>query len=82
MAQQPITNKTLNTADPTTVPKPTSVGGLLKVPIKEVKSSGAEPPAAIKVAPAISGVRLSVSEKTSRAGTKKSSQTTAIAIKV
>ena len=52
IAHAPITNNTLNTADPTIVPKPTELP--VKVPINEVANSGAEPPAAIKVAPATS----------------------------
>jgi hypothetical protein len=48
-AHMPITKSTLNTADPTTVPIPTSLP--LKVPMRDVKSSGALPPAAMRVAP-------------------------------
>lgn len=48
----PITKRTLKTALPTIVPNPTVLW--VKVPMKEVNSSGAEPPAAMKVAPAIS----------------------------
>ena len=62
--------RTLNTADPTIVPKPTSLS--LKVPIIDVKSSGAEPPAAMRVAPATSIERFMWSsfDISSRAGTK------------
>lgn len=45
MAQQPITNKTLKTADPTIVENPTSVRATNR-PIKDVANSGADPPAA------------------------------------
>ena len=54
-AQAAITNKMLKTAEPTMVPIPTS-DLAIKTPMMEVKSSGAEPPAAMKVAPATSGV--------------------------
>ena len=56
-------------------PTPTSVSWA--TPIREVKSSGAELPAAMNVAPATSSESFSFSEITSRAGTKKSSHTTA-----
>ena len=46
----------------------------------EVKSSGAELPAAMKVAPATSSDSCSFSEMSSKEGTKKSSQTMANAI--
>lgn len=49
-AQRPITKSTLKTAEPTMVPKPTSLLAT-KTPIKLVKNSGALPPAAINVAP-------------------------------
>ena len=45
MAHMPMTNSTLNTAEPTIVVKPTSVRAT-KSPIVDVASSGAEPPAA------------------------------------
>ena len=45
IAQQPMTNKTLNTAEPTMVEKPTSVRATNK-PMRDVANSGAEPPAA------------------------------------
>jgi hypothetical protein len=48
-----------------------------KTPMKLVASSGAEPPAAIRVAPATSGVMLHTSEISSIAGTKYSSHTMA-----
>ena len=60
---------------PTMAPTPTSVSWA--TPIREVKSSGAELPAAMNVAPATSSESFSFSEITSRAGTKKSSHTTA-----
>ena len=50
-----MTNRMLNTADPTIVPIPTSFLAM-KTPMMEVKSSGADPPAAMKVAPATSGL--------------------------
>mmetsp|Transcript_62514 Transcript_62514/g.125222 ORF Transcript_62514/g.125222 Transcript_62514/m.125222 type:complete len:249 (-) Transcript_62514:6-752(-) len=75
MAQHPITNSTLNTAEPTMVPMPTSER--LNVPMRLVKSSGAEPPAAIKVAPATSSLTSFLSWITSSAATKYSSHTIA-----
>ena len=48
-----------------------------KTPMTEVKSSGAEPPAAMKVAPATSSEQPMTSMMTSSAGTKNSSQTMA-----
>ena len=51
-------------------------------PSKEVKSSGAELPAAMNVAPATSSERSSFSEIASRDGTKKSSQIIATATRV
>ena len=53
-----MTKRMLKTADPTMVPMPTSFLAK-KIPIIEVKSSGADPPAAMNVAPATSGVILS-----------------------
>ena len=49
----PITKRILNTADPTIVPIPTSLNAI-KTPIIDVNNSGAEPPAAMNVAPATS----------------------------
>ena len=43
----------MNTADPTIVPIPTSLNAI-KTPIIDVNNSGAEPPAAMNVAPATS----------------------------
>ena len=54
-AQAAMTKRILKTAEPTMVPIPTSFLAM-KTPMTEVKSSGAEPPAAIKVAPATSGL--------------------------
>ncbi len=54
-AQAAITNRMLKTAEPTMVPIPTSLLAM-KTPMIDVKSSGAEPPAAMKVAPATSGL--------------------------
>merc|ERR1719193_437038 len=68
-AHIPITKRTLNTADPMIVPNPASLSSNVAKIL--VKSSGAEPPAAISVAPATSGEMLSFSAITSRAGTKK-----------
>lgn len=68
-----------NDAHPTMVPTPTSVW--TATPATEVKSSGADEPAAMKVAPATSSERRSFSEITSRDGTKKSSHTMAKAEK-
>ena len=53
MAQHPMTKRMLKTADPTMVPMPTSLLAM-KTPKREVKSSGADPPAAMNVAPATS----------------------------
>ena len=66
-------NLTLKTALPTIAANPTSDS--LKVPTKEVNSSGADPPAAIKVAPATSFDMLLASAIASNAGTKNSSHT-------
>ena len=53
------------------VPTPTSVS--TATPATLVKSSGADDPAAMKVAPATSSDRFNFSEIVSRDGTKKSS---------
>ena len=58
-------------AHPTMVPTPTSLP--TATPATEVNSSGADEPAAIKVAPATSSDRSSFSEMASKEGTKKSS---------
>ena len=71
-----MTKRILNTADPTMVPIPTSENAM-NTPITEVKSSGADPPAAMKVAPATSSLIPSFSMMTSSEGTKNSSQTMA-----
>ena len=71
----PMTKSTLKTALPTMVPKPTA--DRLNVPTNDVASSGADPPAAMSVAPATSLVSPSTSVITSRLGTKYSSQTMA-----
>ncbi len=65
-------------AYPTMVPTPTSLSVL--TPATDVNSSGAEEPAAMKVAPATSSLKFSLSEMASRLGTKKSSQIMAIAL--
>ena len=62
---------------PTIVPTPTSLSTV--TPATDVKSSGAEEPAAMKVAPATSSDSSSFSEIASSDGTKKSSQTIAMA---
>ena len=54
-AHAAMTNKMLKTADPTMVPMPTSLLAI-NTPMMLVKSSGADPPAAINVAPATSGL--------------------------
>ncbi len=64
-AHAAMTNRMLNTADPTMVPMPTSFFAK-KMPMIEVNSSGAEPPAAMNVAPATSGVMPSWMEKEKR----------------
>jgi hypothetical protein len=74
-----MTKSTLKTADPTMVPKPMSEP--VKVPMREVASSGADPPAAIRVAPAMSSLICQMSAMTSSEGTKNSSQTMAMARK-
>ena len=51
------------------VPKPTLLPAM-NTPIMLVNSSGAEPPAAIRVAPATSGVISQLLMMTSSAGTK------------
>jgi len=79
MAHMPITKSTLNTADPTMVPKPTSLRW--KVPTKDVASSGALPPAAMSVAPATSLLKFHSSATISSAGTKSSSQMMAMPTK-
>ena len=56
-AQIPITKRILKTADPTIVPIPTSVVDT-NTPIRDIKTSGALDPAAIKVAPATSSSKL------------------------
>ena len=69
MAHAPMTKSTLNTADPTIVPNSTSLF-TTSSPMKDVTSSGADPPAAIRVAPATSLPMLNASVMTSSAGTK------------
>ena len=59
----------LNTADPTIVPRPMSLF-VIKTPITEVNNSGAELPAAMKVAPATSECICNLSVICSREGTK------------
>ena len=54
-----MTKRTLKTAEPIIVPKPTSEPDA-KTPMKEVNSSGAEPPAAMKVAPAVVRGRVKI----------------------
>ena len=52
-AHEPTTSSMLSAADPTTVPTPMSEPYM--VPISETNSSGAEPPAVMRVAPAMAG---------------------------
>ena len=81
-----LTNTTQNSrinhnrapAYPTMVPTPTSVS--TATPATLVKSSGADEPAAMNVAPATSSDSCSFSEISSSDGTKKSSQTIARAV--
>ena len=75
----PMTKSTLKTALPTMVPKPTV--DRLNVPTNDVASSGADPPAAMSVAPATSSLSSHFSAMTSSAGTKSSSQMIAMARK-
>ena len=78
MAVIPMIMSTLKTAEPTMVPMPISLQVcVLSRDMSEEKSSGAEDPAAMKVAPATSSDRCSLSEMTPRDPTKKSSQTIA-----
>ena len=58
------------------VPKPTSEKEM-KTPMNEVASSGAEPPAAIHVAPATSSLRFIASQMAEREASKKLSHTIA-----
>ena len=76
-----MTKSTLNTAEPMIVPNPT-LDLAMNTPMSAVKSSGAEPPAAMNVAPATSSSMPYRSTSTSSAGTKKSSHTMAMATKV
>ena len=72
-----MTNRTLKVAEPTMVPMPTSDSW--NVPMSDVNSSGADPPAAMRVAPAtsIDRFRRRSDAISSRAGTKNSSHTMA-----
>uniref|UniRef100_A0A182QCL1 Uncharacterized protein n=1 Tax=Anopheles farauti TaxID=69004 RepID=A0A182QCL1_9DIPT len=80
-AHIPITNRMLNTAEPTIVPMPTSLNDT-NTPMMLVNSSGALPPAAMNVAPATSSVMPSFSIITSSEGTKNSSHTIASATNI
>ena len=71
-----MTKRTLKTAEPTMVPKPTS-DLERKTPMMEVMSSGAEPPAAIHVAPATSSFSPCISQIASSDASKKASHTIA-----
>ena len=75
-----MTKSTLKTADPTMVPKPMSDRDT-NWPMNDVASSGADPPAAMSVAPDTSSLRFHFSEMTSRDATKSSSQTIAMPTK-
>ena len=67
----PTITRMLKMADPMTVPTPVSFFALaLSRDMSEEKSSGAEDPAAMKVAPATSSERFSRSEMTSSDATK------------
>lgn len=66
----------LKVAEPTIVPIPTLFWAM-NTPMTEVKNSGADPPAAMNVAPATSSDSDNFSVRTSREGTKNSSQTMA-----
>ena len=68
-ADPPMMQQRLKTAEPTMVPTPTSFL-TAKTPINDVKSSGADEPAAMKVAPATSGERERSSESCSSEATK------------
>jgi hypothetical protein len=70
MAHMPMTKSTLKTAEPMMVPKPTEPLLAKKTPISDVNSSGADPPAAMSVAPATSSLMSNFSMMTSSAGTK------------
>ena len=69
-----MTKSTLKTADPTMVPKPMSDRDT-NWPMNDVASSGADPPAAMNVAPATSSSISHFSTMQSSAGPKKLSQT-------
>ncbi len=75
-AHIPMTKRTLKTAEPTMVPMPTSENET-KTPRTEVASSGAEPPAAIHVAPATSSFRFIASQMAESDASKNWSQTMA-----
>ena len=77
----PMTKRILNTADPTIVPIPTSLNAM-KTPIMDVNNSGADPPAAMKVAPATSSETPKNSIIASNEGTKNSSHTMARATNI
>ena len=68
-AVPPMMQHRLKTAEPTIVPMPTSFC-TANTPISDVKSSGADEPAAMNVAPATSGESLSSSMISSSDGTK------------
>ena len=61
IAQTPMMTQILKTAEPTIVPTPCSPGST-KMVMSAVKSSGADEPAAMNVAPATSSERLSAAE--------------------
>lgn len=78
---KPIIHNMLKTADPTIVPIPTSPCAI-KTPIMDINNSGAELPAAMKVAPATSSLSFNFSHIFSKEATKYSSQTIAKAINI
>ena len=67
-------------AHPTIVPTPISLSEV--TPAMDVNNSGADEPAAIKVAPATSSLRFNASLMASREGTKKSSHITAMPVRM
>src|SRR3989338_10675375 len=81
MTDPPMMTSVLNTTEPTTVPEPTSSEGAPRA-TSEAKSSGEEVPAAMSVAPAMSGGMLRPLASMMMEFLKSSSQITAIATSV
>ena len=67
--QMPTTNRILKTAEPTMAPIPALVS-LTNMPTREMKTSGADEPAAMNVAPATSWSRFSLWPMSSSEGMK------------